>query len=107
MANPLISAVVGAGHHRRDHAGAAWNLTKSDQGDRFPMTDFSTLQSALATHFEGKIADVHLERGNELHCHVARGAVRRLAGLLRTDFGAELVLMVANDRPGKGALKVH
>jgi hypothetical protein len=32
------------------------------------MTDFSTLQSVLLKHFEGKITDVHVERGNELHC---------------------------------------
>ncbi|MGZ8842346.1 MAG: hydrogenase large subunit [Pyrinomonadaceae bacterium] len=70
------------------------------------MTDFSALQSALATHFEGQIADVHFERGNELHCHIARGAARRLAGLLRTDFGAELALIVANDRPDKPAFEI-
>ncbi len=70
------------------------------------MTDFSALQSALATHFEGKVTDVHFERGNELHCHIARGAARRLAGLLRTNFGAELALMVANDRPDKAAFEI-
>ena len=71
------------------------------------MTDFSTLQSALASHFEGKITDVHVERGNELHCCISRGAARRLAGLLRADFGAQLVLMVANDRPEKEAFEVN
>jgi len=71
------------------------------------MTDFSTLQSALAKHFESKATDVHVERGNELHCRIARGTARRLAGLLRVDFGTELVLMVANDRPDKSAFEVH
>src|SRR6266496_4916334 len=71
------------------------------------MTDFSALQSVLASHFEGKTTDVHVERGNELHCRITRGAARRLAGLLRADFGAELGLMVANDRPDKYAFEVH
>lgn len=71
------------------------------------MTDFSALKSALAGHFEGKAADVRIVRSNELHCGIARGAARRLAGILRTDFGAELALMVANDRPDRGAFEVH
>ena len=71
------------------------------------MTDFSSLQSAIAKHFEGKTTDVHVVRGNELHCHIARGAARRLAGLLRTDFGADLLLMVANDRPDKEVFEVN
>ena len=71
------------------------------------MTDFSALQSALAKHFQGKIADIHVERGNELHCRITRGAARQLAGLLRIDFGAELLLMVANDRPDKKAFEVN
>jgi Ni,Fe-hydrogenase III large subunit/Ni,Fe-hydrogenase III component G len=71
------------------------------------MTDFSALQSALARHFQGKIADIHVERGNELHCRITRGAARQLAGLLRIDFGAELLLMVANDRPDKRAFEVN
>ncbi len=71
------------------------------------MTDFSALRLALARHLEGKTADVHVERGNELHCRISRGTARRLAGLLRADFGAELALMVANDRPDKGAFEIH
>jgi len=71
------------------------------------MTDFSALQSALARHLQGKIADIHVERGNELHCRITRGAARHLAGLLRIDFGAELLLMVGNDRPDKRAFEVN
>jgi Ni,Fe-hydrogenase III large subunit/Ni,Fe-hydrogenase III component G len=71
------------------------------------MTDFSALELALASHFEGKSADVHVERGNELHCRITRGTARRLAELLRADFGAELALMVANDRLDRGAFDVH
>lgn len=70
------------------------------------MTGFSNLQSVLAQHFEDKITNVHVERGNELHCGIARGAARRLAELLRNDFGAELALMIANDRPDKSAFEI-
>lgn len=70
------------------------------------MTNFSTLPSVLTKQFEGKITDVHVERGNELHCGIARGAARRLAELLLNDFGVELALMIANDRPDKGAFEV-
>ncbi len=92
---------------RLNRAGVAGNVTKSDHGDRFRMTDFSELQLALSKHFEGKTTDVHVERGNELHCRITRGAARRLAGPLRMDFGAELALMVANDRPDKRAFEVN
>lgn len=71
------------------------------------MTDFSTLQAALVSHFQGKITNVHIERGNELHCRIARGKTRRLAELLREDFGAELALMCANDRPDRGLFEVN
>jgi Ni,Fe-hydrogenase III large subunit/Ni,Fe-hydrogenase III component G len=71
------------------------------------MTDFSALQSELARHFHGQIADIHVERGNELHCRITPGAARQLAGLLRTDFEAELLLMVANDRPDKRAFEIN
>ena len=70
------------------------------------MTDFSTLESMLTMYLEGKITDVHVERGNELHCRIARGAARRLVELLHNDFGAELTLMIANDRPDKGAFEI-
>ena len=71
------------------------------------MTEFTTLPAALARDFEGNITDVHVERGNELHCRIARGAAQRLAGLLRADFGAELALMFATDRSDKRLLEVN
>lgn len=71
------------------------------------MIDFSELQLSLARQFEDAIGDVQIMRGNELHCHIARGTARRLAVLLRVDFGAALVLMVANDRPDRGLFEVH
>jgi Ni,Fe-hydrogenase III large subunit/Ni,Fe-hydrogenase III component G len=71
------------------------------------MTDFSALQAAFARNFYGNITDVHIERGNELHCRIARGAAQRLAALLRADFEAELALMAANDRSDKGLFEVN
>src|SRR4030095_12358593 len=71
------------------------------------MTDFSILQTALAGQFGARITDVHVERGNELHCRISRGTARRLAELLRADFGAELALICANDRPDKGLFEVN
>jgi Ni,Fe-hydrogenase III large subunit/Ni,Fe-hydrogenase III component G len=51
---------------------------------------------------------MHVRRGNELHFQIARGDALYLAEFLRADFGAELILMVANDRRAdKGVLEVH
>ncbi len=62
------------------------------------MTDFSHLQVALANDLQGDVAQMSVQRSNELHCQLARGAAPRLARLLRASFQTELVLMVANDR---------
>ena len=72
------------------------------------MTDFSPMQLALSHYLNGKTVDVHVERGNELHCRITRGMAPPLAGLLRHEFGAELILMVANDRRAdKGIFEIH
>jgi Ni,Fe-hydrogenase III large subunit/Ni,Fe-hydrogenase III component G len=72
------------------------------------MTDFAHLQSALAHHLNGRITTSSIRRGNELHIQIARGGATRLAEVLRTDFGAELILMLANDRRAdKGCFEVH
>ena len=62
------------------------------------MTDFSQLQSALAENFQGRVTNIHIQRGNELHFQIARGDALNLAKILSADFNAELQLMVANDR---------
>ena len=72
------------------------------------MMDFTRLQSALTENLDGRAGDFCIRRENELHFQLARGAAPRLAEILRSDFGAELALMVANDRrAGKGLLEVH
>ncbi|MBE3067035.1 MAG: NADH-quinone oxidoreductase subunit C [Chloroflexi bacterium] len=54
------------------------------------------------------MTNARILRGNELHFQVARGGAIRLAEILRNDFKAELVLMVANDRRAdKGIFEVH
>jgi Ni,Fe-hydrogenase III large subunit/Ni,Fe-hydrogenase III component G len=72
------------------------------------MTDFSRLQSALAEKLKGRAMNVRVRRDNELHFQVARGDAPYLAEFLRADFGAELILMAANDRrPDKGVFEIH
>ncbi len=61
------------------------------------MTDFSRLQSILAANFVGRVTNLGVRRGNELHVQLARGAAAPLAQLLRADFNTELILMVAAD----------
>src|SRR5712691_9980356 len=72
------------------------------------MNDFSRLQSALAEKLDGRATNIRIGRGNELHFQIERGDALHLADFLRTDFGAELVLMVANDRRAdKGVFEIH
>ena len=72
------------------------------------MNDFSRLQSTLAEKLNGRATNVRIRRGNELHFQIERGDALRLAGFLRADFGAELILMVANDRRAdKGVFEIH
>ncbi len=72
------------------------------------MSFFSRLQSALSEHLGGRAARVRVKRGNELHCQIERGDAPLLAELLRNDFNAELILMVANDRRAdKGVFEIH
>jgi len=62
------------------------------------MIDFSPLQAALSEHLDESPTHIGTRHGNQFWCEVTRGNVRRLADMLRTYFGAELILMVANDR---------
>ena len=72
------------------------------------MTDLSRVQAALAGYLKGRAFDLQVRRGNELHLRVEHGSAPRIAGLLRADFGAELALMVGNDRRvEKGTFEVH
>ncbi len=72
------------------------------------MIDFARLRSALSENLNGRATQLCIRRENELHFQIARGDAPRLAEILRTDFAAELALMVANDlRAGKGVFEVH
>src|SRR5512140_1196666 len=72
------------------------------------MVDFLQLQSTLAARLGDRITDVRVRRGNELHFKIARGEALHLAEILRSDFKAELALMVANDRRAdRGVFEVH
>jgi Ni,Fe-hydrogenase III large subunit/Ni,Fe-hydrogenase III component G len=72
------------------------------------MSDLSQVQNAITQYLGSRVDDIHITRGNELHCRIQRGAAPRLAGLLRAEFQAELVLMVANDRRAeKGVFEIN
>jgi len=59
--------------------------------------DFSHLRSALDEKLNIGTAGFRPRRGNELHFPVDRFAVPELAELLRSHFGAELILLVAQE----------
>jgi Ni,Fe-hydrogenase III large subunit/Ni,Fe-hydrogenase III component G len=72
------------------------------------MDDFCRLQKTLVEHFKDRVNNFRVIRSNELHFQIKRGNAIPLAKMLRHDFQAELMLMVANDRrPDKGVFEVH
>src|SRR5262245_42226405 len=72
------------------------------------MTDFTRLKLALNARLKGRITDVRIKRGNEMHCQIVSADATLLAKFLRRDFNAELILMVANDRRAdRGVFEVH
>ena len=72
------------------------------------MTDLIALESALARTLPTEVTNVRVQRGNEMHCQLTRGAAPLLAQLLHSDFATELALMVANDRSADlGVLEVY
>jgi hypothetical protein len=60
------------------------------------MRDLEAVIAALGPRLSG----ARIVRGREIHGSVKAGDALRLAQTLRADFGAELRLMVANDRRG-------
>ena len=58
------------------------------------MRDLQSVIEALA----GRLSEVRIVRDREIHGSVKTGGALRLAQALRADFGAELRLMVGNDR---------
>ena len=72
------------------------------------MTNFSQLRSALAAKLKRQPIYFNVRRGNELHFQIDRADVLDLADILRADFRAELMLMIANDRrTDRDAFEVH
>ena len=72
------------------------------------MTNFSRLRSALAEKLKIVTENLCVRRGNEIHFRIDRASVLELAEFLRADFGAELMLMVANDRRADtGVFELH
>jgi Ni,Fe-hydrogenase III large subunit/Ni,Fe-hydrogenase III component G len=72
------------------------------------VTDFSRLQPALAERLKGGAVNLQVRRGNELHFQINREDVLDLAAFLRSHYGAELILMVANARrANEGAFELH
>jgi len=72
------------------------------------MTDVDQLPSALRLRLDSWATNIHIRRGNELHIQIAHGDAPRLAEMLRADFGAELMLMIANDRRAdKSCFEIH
>jgi Ni,Fe-hydrogenase III large subunit/Ni,Fe-hydrogenase III component G len=72
------------------------------------MIDLAQVLATLRSQLNGRATNMHIRRGNELYIQIARGDVPRLAELLRADFDAELMLMVANDRRAdRGCFEIH
>jgi Ni,Fe-hydrogenase III large subunit/Ni,Fe-hydrogenase III component G len=72
------------------------------------MTILAQVPAALTHQLNGQATNMQIRRGNELHIQIARDDLPRLAGVLRADFGAELILMVVNDRRAdKGCFEIH
>jgi len=72
------------------------------------MKDFSALRAALTQRLGPRVGPFRIVRDNELHCSIDSNYTRPLAELLRADFGAELLLMVAQDlRAYRGGFAAH
>src|SRR5512140_539064 len=72
------------------------------------MAAMNDLQTRLADCFAGRIHQLQIKRGNEIHLHIAREDALPLAALLQDEFQARLVLMLANDRRASlGIFEVH
>lgn len=61
-------------------------------------TDLNAVTASLERRLGQRLAEVRVVRERELHCRVELGQVHRLTEALRTDHGAQLRLMVGQDR---------
>ncbi len=72
------------------------------------MREIAAVRQALEERLAGVLTELRLARGREFHAQVKAGDARRLAEALRRELGAELRLMVANDRrSGAGRFEVY
>ncbi len=72
------------------------------------MTDFTRLRAVLADRLGIALGGLQVVRGNELHGVIDGAVVPALAETLRAAFGAELALMVGDDRRAeRGVFEVH
>lgn len=72
------------------------------------MTDFTSLLTALRQKLTDDLLLAASYRGNELHLGLTDAGLLPTAELLHATFGAELALMVANDRrPDRGVFELH
>lgn len=63
--------------------------------------DLDAVIASLERRLGQRLAEIRVVRGRELHCRVEIGQVHRLTEALRADHGAELRLMVGQDRRGE------
>ena len=71
------------------------------------MTNLTHVQTALTELLPAQTATIRQQRGNELYLTIDRNDILPLAKHLRDSFGAELALMVANDRrPAQNGFEV-
>ena len=72
------------------------------------MNDRSAVVEILARSLPECVPSIRAVRSNELHCRIERASVRKLYRLLRETLGAQLELMVGNDRRGdQGCFEIH
>jgi Ni,Fe-hydrogenase III large subunit/Ni,Fe-hydrogenase III component G len=72
------------------------------------MKNCASISEALNHRLPGRIASIRSARVNELHCRADGKAVRDLYGVMSESFGAELILMIGNDRRAEqGTFEIH
>lgn len=72
------------------------------------MNDLGSIINALNQALPGRATVIRIARTNEIHCRVDPTAVRDLFAALSRTCGAELVLMVGNDRrEDRGGFEIH
>jgi len=72
------------------------------------MSDLDALRASVIERLAGRLQDLTIVRGRELHARAASSDMPDVAGVLQSGFNAELVLMAADDRrDDTGGFLVH